>query len=143
NRSLNSYMPELSSSRVSNPERMLKLGKYRIPLGRPIVEMRRKSKTFWQILGERQIASTVLRVPITFPPEKFNGRLLSAMSTPDLRGTQGSFSFFSTKLQQATYEGGSRYPLRREGNAVAGRLEGPDHPFEAGAAPLGIDFALK
>ena len=57
NRSLNSYMPELSSSRVSNPDRILKLGKYRIPLSRPIVEMRRKSKTFWQILGERQISS--------------------------------------------------------------------------------------
>ena len=44
NRSLSSYMPYLSSSRVSEPAKILKLGKYRIPLGRPIVEMRRKSQ---------------------------------------------------------------------------------------------------
>ena len=42
------------------------------------------------------VASTILRVPITFPPEVFNGRLLSAMCTPDLRGTQGSFSQFKS-----------------------------------------------
>ena len=97
NRSLSSYMPYLSSSRVSEPEKILKLGKYRIPLSRPIVEMRRKSKTFWQILGQRQIASTILRVPITFPPEKFNGRMLSAMCTPDLLGTQGTFALYTTR----------------------------------------------
>ena len=67
-----------------------------IPLSRPSVEMRRKSQPFWKILGEHAVDSTILRVPITFPPEKFNGRLLSAMCTPDLRGTQGSFSFFQT-----------------------------------------------
>jgi hypothetical protein len=46
NRNLRSYMPELSSSRVREPERILSIGKYRIPLSRPLVEMRRKSRTF-------------------------------------------------------------------------------------------------
>src|SRR5665647_1482621 len=31
NRNLRSYMPELSSSRVRDPERVLSIGKYRIP----------------------------------------------------------------------------------------------------------------
>ena len=108
NRSLSSYMPYLSSSRVSEPAKILKLGKYRIPLSRPIVEMRRKSKTFWQILGQRQIASTILRVPITFPPEKFNGRMLSAMCTPDLLGTQGTFALYTTRTGGAEMESGNR-----------------------------------
>src|SRR5262252_8431210 len=69
-RDVRSYMPELSSTRVHAPERVLKVGKYRIPLSRPIVEMRRKSRTFWHILGEHGITATILRVPITFPPEK-------------------------------------------------------------------------
>ena len=63
---------------------------------RPRVESRRRSEIFWTILGRHQIQSTVLRVPVTFPAEKFNGRMLSAMSTPDLKGTQGSFSLFTT-----------------------------------------------
>jgi predicted AlkP superfamily phosphohydrolase/phosphomutase len=142
NRSLNSYMPELSSSRVSNPDRILKLGKYRIPLARPIVEMRRKSKTFWQILGERQIASTVLRVPITFPPEKFNGRMLSAMCTPDLLGTQGTFALYTTRKAEGEMESGNRYPLTLTEGVYHGTIEGPQNYMEEGGGSLKIPFTL-
>ncbi len=94
NRSLKTYIPELAASKVRPAQRVLRVGRWRLPLSRPVVEMRRKSESFWKILGEHSIGSTILRVPITFPPEDFNGRLLSAMCTPDLRGTQGSFTFF-------------------------------------------------
>src|SRR5580692_4177913 len=112
-RSLKTYLPQLSSARVGRPRRVLKLGRLRIPLSRPMLELRRKSQPFWKILGGHGIGCTILRVPITFPPEKFDGKLLSAMCTPDLKGTQGSFSQFSTRIDSATYENGSRYPLRR------------------------------
>ena len=36
-------------------------------------------------------------MPITFPPEKLRGVLLSAMCVPDLRGTQGMFSHYTTR----------------------------------------------
>src|SRR5689334_17097890 len=117
-RDLKSYLPQLSSARVGQPPRVLKLGRLRIPLSRPSLEFRRKSRPFWAILGENGIPCTVLRVPITFPPEKFNGKLLSAMCTPDLKGTQGSFSEFTTKVEQASFESGSRYPLRRSGQVL-------------------------
>ncbi len=142
NRNLKSYLPELSSSRVSGPRRTLQLGKYTIPLSRPTVDLRRKSEPFWKILGKHEVDTTILRIPITFPPEKFNGRLLSAMCTPDLRGTQGSFSFFSTQVEETSYEGGSRYPLERSGNTISGHLEGPDNPLVRGAGKLKIPFTL-
>jgi predicted AlkP superfamily phosphohydrolase/phosphomutase len=142
NRNLNSYRPELSSTRVRNPKRMLKIGKYRIPLSKPIVEMRRKSKTFWSILGEHHIASTILRVPITFPPEKFNGRVLSAMCTPDLLGTQGTFALFTTRNVDGEMEGGNRFLLSREGNRCKGEIEGPQDYMVEGAGALKIPFTL-
>ncbi len=40
NRNLKSYMPELSSARVGKPRRVLKLGKFRIPLARPRLQHR-------------------------------------------------------------------------------------------------------
>jgi predicted AlkP superfamily phosphohydrolase/phosphomutase len=143
NRNMKSYVPELSSARVGKPRRILKLGKFRIPLSRPPVELMRRSQTFWKLLGEHNIGSTIIRVPITFPPEKFNGRLLSAMCTPDLKGTQGSFSMFSTRLQEATYEGGSRYPLQRNGNRVTGALEGPDNSFVTEGGVMRIPFSVS
>ena len=106
NRSVKSYIPELSSAKVNPPG-----GGW---FSRARVEGRRRSQTFWAILGQHRIQSTVLRVPVTFPPEEFNGRLLSAMGTPDLKGTQGSFSLFTTGPIDAEVEGGTRYPLEHE-----------------------------
>lgn len=143
NRSLKTYVPQLSSAHVTKPRRMLRIGRWQIPLSRPGIEMRRKSQPFWKLLGEQNIGSTIIRVPITFPPDKFNGRQLSAMATPDLRGTQGSFSFFTTRLGEATYEGGSRYPLKRAGDRFDGELEGPDNTLEEGAGALRIPFRIE
>ena len=143
NRSLRSYIPELSSSKVRPPSRSIRIGRLKIPLSRPSVEMRRKSQSFWKILGDRAITSTILRVPITFPPENFSGKLLSAMATPDLRGTQGSFSQFTTRLEQPTCEGGARFPLRRDGASLTGVLEGPIDDWLADGAALTIPFRIS
>ncbi len=80
NRSIKSYIPELSSAKVHPPARIWR---------RATVESRRRSESFWTILGRHQIKSTVLRVPVTFPRRNSSGRLLSAMYA-DLKGTQGS-----------------------------------------------------
>ena len=144
NRSLRNYLPELSSSRVNQPARVLKLGRRRIPLSRPTVEMRRKSRTFWSILGENQVSSTVLRVPITFPPEKFEGRLLAAMCTPDLLGTQGSFQEFTTREERAEFaEAGERRRLTKDGGAYVGEIRGPRNSLRADAGDLRLPFRLQ
>lgn len=143
NRSLKTYVPQLSSAHVTKPRRMLRIGPWQIPLSKPGIEMRRKSQPFWKLLGEQNIGSTIIRVPITFPPDKFNGRQLSAMATPDLRGTQGSFSFFTTRLGETTYEGGSRYPLKRTAAGFEGELEGPENSLREDRGPLRIPFRIE
>jgi predicted AlkP superfamily phosphohydrolase/phosphomutase len=142
-RDLRSYLPQLSSSRVRGPRKFWQAGRYRIPLDRPYAELRRKSKPFWTILGEHHVGCTILRIPITFPPEKFNGRLLSAMCTPDLKGTQGSFSHFSTRREDVEYTGGGRFPLARAGDCVEGALEGPEDLFATRGGPLRIPFRIS
>jgi predicted AlkP superfamily phosphohydrolase/phosphomutase len=127
NRDLRSYTPELSSAVVRPSSRAAHIGRWRIPLGRPTFEFRRKSEPFWKILGRHAIRSTVLRVPITFPPEPFNGRLLSAMATPDLRGTQGTFSLFTSDSDAQELEG---------------ELTGPDNELLRDAPPTKIPFKL-
>ncbi|MFN7992315.1 MAG: alkaline phosphatase family protein [Bryobacteraceae bacterium] len=139
-RNLKSYLPQLATAHVGKPDRVLRVGRFRIPLSRPALELRRKSQPFWKILGQQGVGSTILRIPITFPPEKFAGRLLSAMSTPDLKGTQGSFSQFTTRIETATYENGSRYPLRKAGSGYEGEIEGPEDTFIESSPVLRIPF---
>src|SRR5262249_12169267 len=84
----------------------------------------------------------VLRVPITFPPEKFNGRLLSAMCTPDLLGTQGTFALFTTRNAGEAMEGGNRFQLSRHSGQYQGEIEGPPNYLEEGKESLKIPFTL-
>ena len=144
NRNLRSYLPELSSSRVHQPARVWKLGRWRIPLARPTVEMRRKSRPFWSLLGDNHVGSTILRVPITFPPEPFEGRLLSAMCAPDLLGTQGSFQLFTDAPAGAAFEeAGACYPLDRSGDEFRGEIRGPQNTLREGSGDLRIPFRLE
>ncbi len=143
NRNLRTYLPELSSSRVHQPARVLKIGRWRLPLSKPSVEMRRKSRPFWALLGDQMVSSTILRVPITFPPEPFQGRLLSAMCTPDLLGTQGSFQLFTTAPGAGAFEeAGTCYRLRADEGAFTGELRGPANTVRSDAAQLRIPFRL-
>lgn len=143
NRNLRSYLPELSSSRVRQPARIWRFGRWRVPLSKPSVEMRRKSRPFWSLLGDNLVTSTILRVPITFPPEPFDGRLLSAMCTPDLLGTQGSFQLFTTAPEGPAFEeAGARHPLQREGDGYTGEIHGPLNSMRDGAGDLRIPFRL-
>lgn len=124
------YLPLLSSTRVGTVDTALRFGRFRIPLRRPELRLLRKSKPFWTILGEHRIWSTVLRVPITFPPDRFYGAELSAMCVPDLRGTQGTFTQYTTRPAGAAFqEGGLRRPLTLDGDRFETTIEGPEHPF--------------
>jgi len=138
------YMPELSSSRVGMPKRKVSFGKYEIPLGKPIVKFLRRSKSFWTILGENGIFSHVLRVPITFPPEKFNGAMLSAMCAPDLWETQGTFSLFTTdSTVDPNKEGGDTSIVTRHVNRVEGFIKGPENSLTKSKEQLRLPFVAN
>ena len=137
------YTPKLSSVDIRGPRRNICLGKYRIPVGKSDIRMLRKSKPFWQTLGEHGIFSSVIRVPITFPPEKFRGVLLSAMCAPDLRGTQGMFSFYTTSSRGSDgHTGGQRFCVTQEGNQIRSALIGAENPLRRDASVLQCPFAV-
>jgi predicted AlkP superfamily phosphohydrolase/phosphomutase len=124
------YGPLLSSTDIQGARRVANIGRYVVPLGKPRIKLLQKSQAFWKLLGDRHIFSIVQRVPITFPPVKFRGLLLSGMCVPDLRGSQGTFSFFSTRQDEhghAVHTGGEQTTLRRRGNRIRTRIVGPDN----------------
>ena len=140
---LNLYHAKLSSVEIRPPRRVLKLGKYRIPLGGSTVRLLRKSRPFWNVLSDHGIFSSILRVPITFPPEKLRGVLLSAMCVPDLRGTQGMFAHYTTrKRDEGEKIGGDVHTVERVGNVVKAELVGPDHPFRPDLGSVKAPFTV-
>ncbi len=130
------YLPCLSSFDIVEPRRRIRIGRRTIPLGRPRARMLRKGTPFWRALGRSGASVTVLRVPITFPPEPFRGRLLSGMCVPDLLGSQGVSTLFTT-ADGVTPEGDCRVVRLRFASAVAhADIHGPPHPWRKDAGPL-------
>ncbi|MCK4997914.1 MAG: alkaline phosphatase family protein [Anaerohalosphaera sp.] len=136
------YCPKLSSVDIRGASRNISFGKYNIPFGKSDIRLLRKSKPFWKTLGENGIFSNVLRVPITFPPEKFYGVSLSGMCVPDLRGSQGMFSYYTTEQNNGERTGGEHFNVTRNGERIEARLVGPDNPFLKEAKPLTIPFTV-
>ena len=142
------HLPALSSTRLRNaPAR--KLGPITLPSSAHPFESLKRSKPFWTTCAEAGVATSILRVPITFPPDRFGGKLLSAMCVPDLRGTQGTFTEFSEPLAAGAVEaagattGGVRLLLvpGKGEDAFTGALPGPDAP--GGSTPLLATVTVK
>ena len=146
-RNASNYQPLMSSVRIREPRRKLKLGRFVIPLSRPEIVSLRKSKPFWKVLGESGIFSAILRVPITFPADRFNGVQLAAMCVPDLLGTQGTFSYYTERAGAATlsngHGGGLQFVAQRRGNSVHAYLQGPKNSFRSERPDLQIPFSVQ
>jgi len=123
-----SYMPVLSSTDTRTVPRCLNLGFAKVPFGqRAVYKLLQKSQPFWKLLGAQYVWSSIVRVPITWPPQPFkNGTLLSGMCVPDLQGTQGSFSFYTDLAPPAdATTGGQRFRVTRRNGVVESNLRGP------------------
>ncbi len=137
------YMSCLSSADIGGTSRTCKIGNYLIPLGKPKIKLLRKSIPFWKFLGDLKIFSSILRVPITFPVEKFYGATLAAMCVPDLRGTQGTFSYFTTEPVEGEATSGVKIHVEMKGDTIQGSLTGPANSLKVGHPELKVPFTVK
>ena len=138
-----SYLPKLSSVDIRSPRRKISLGKYQLALGKANIRLLRKGKPFWTTLGEHSIFSSVIRVPVTFPPEKFYGVQLSGMCVPDLRGTQGTFSFYTSRSDgSGEHTAGETFIVARNKDTIKAELIGPQNPFRKDNSALKCPFVV-
>lgn len=138
------YQPKLSSVEIRTAGRAPGWGLFPWPWGGASVRMLRKSRPFWNLLGDYGVFNCILRVPVTFPPEKLRGVQLSAMCTPDLRGTQGTFSLYTTAPADASGKtGGEVHHVVRRGDSIECELLGPSHPSDLRRGPLRLPFTIQ
>ncbi len=133
-----------STSRVQGPQHNWHLGSWVIPLGSGSVEQLRHGKAFWEILDERGIANSVYRIPANFPPISAKGKTLSGMGTPDLRGTYGTFTFYTDDATAVAgaVEGGEVVQVELQNNRVSSNLIGPGNGFRKDSPPATEPFTV-
>lgn len=125
-------LPYLSTTKTEGSSRTIGLGKWQVPLSSGKVELLRRGQPFWEILEGRGVPTTIIRMPANFPPSGTATRELSGMGTPDLLGTYGTFSFYTSEpyaFAGQSLSGGTAYNVRVRDGRVRANLEGPDNPF--------------
>jgi len=141
------YLPDLGMVR-REPGRFL--FDY-FPYRRPKAVSIRGGTSFWVTAGRAGVRSTVLTVPVTFPPEEVpNGELLSGLPLPDIRGTMGTFYYFATDLPAAeegnTEFGGVLTRLAFDHGVARTIVVGPPNPLaraRGDATDLTIPIAVR
>ena len=129
-RDTNTYLPDLGMVR-REPAKFL-LGY--LPIAKPKLFSLRGGTSFWVTAGQTGVRSSILTVPVTFPPEDVpNGELLSGLPLPDIRGTMGTFYYFATDLSRYeegnTEFGGILKRLLMESDVARTELIGPPNPI--------------
>jgi predicted AlkP superfamily phosphohydrolase/phosphomutase len=124
------YLPDLGMVTREPPRFLLNY----IPVSRPQIKSIRGGTSFWVTAGSAGVRSSMLTVPVTYPPEDVaNGELLSGLPLPDIRGTMGTFYYFGTDLSRYeegnTEFGGILKRLVFDGDVAQTELVGPPNPI--------------
>jgi predicted AlkP superfamily phosphohydrolase/phosphomutase len=140
----NTMIPFLSTSRPADGEEPMKFGKYQLPRGGGY-DLLRKGRAFWEVLEEHGVETSILRMPANFPVSGTATRELSGMGTPDVLGTYGTFSFFTTDRSPFAGRdigGGKVYGVRVRNDVVKGSIYGPPNPYLVETEKLKVDFQV-
>jgi predicted AlkP superfamily phosphohydrolase/phosphomutase len=129
-RDTTTYLPDLGMVR-REPAKFL-FGY--LPIAKPKLFSIRGGTSFWVTAGQAGVRSSILTVPVTFPPEDVpNGELLSGLPLPDIRGTMGTFYYFATDLSRYeegnTEFGGILKRLVMENDVAQTEVIGPPNPI--------------
>lgn len=140
------YFPESSWAQTFPAEWMVKLGKYQIPLKSGKVVLRREGTPFWDYLQKRDIEATIFKVPSNYPPSESKQRTLSGMGTPDILGTYGMYTLFTSDEAESEKDispNNLYYAYINEDNVMEnGIIEGPKNDLVEDGENVEVPFKV-
>ena len=132
------FSPYLSTVKTHNSKHKISLGPWNLPLGDGKYELMRKGIPFWRLLEEEGIPVTAFKIPAYFPVSSGPGKMISGMSTPDLLGTYGTFTYFTNcHIPDAdNFSGGRVVTVSMEEGVIQTSIEAFPHPFLKEPTPV-------
>ncbi len=101
----------------------------------------RKAEGFWSFTSRAGIPTTVVRWPVTFPPEEVSGHMLSGLGVPDLAGRAGKYSFYTTTSDPDDSAKDKVTLVEWSGDSIRTELLGP--PIKGGAAKTPLEITRQ
>jgi predicted AlkP superfamily phosphohydrolase/phosphomutase len=96
------------------------------------------------VLEDNGVDCRVIRMPSNFPPTDSPAKTLSGLGTPDVHGSYGIFSFFtSAKGEKARDVSGGRIEkVRVKNGLVESALRGPENTFDVHGRSVELPFRV-
>ncbi len=134
-----------SMADVDPPSHTVAVGPYVLPLSRGHERRFLHGETFWQLLDKAGIPSIILRMPNNFPPVPSKSLTLAGMGTPDMRGTYGTFTFFTDDPQATAHEvaGGVIVPIYVQNDQASLVLGGPQNTLRKDQARSDVTILMR
>ncbi len=136
--------PYLSTTRADAPSWIVPFGRWQFPLRGGRVVSLRQGQPFWAALHAEAIPTTIMRMPANYPPSGQATHELSGMGTPDLLGTYGTFSFYTSDpfLAAGEVAGGSVTRVRVRDDRVDAFIDGPPNPLRRSGDRLTVPLTV-
>lgn len=139
------YLPMFSQSETLPSRMLVGLGKYRIPLKPGKVVLKREGPAFWDYLQERGIPATIFKVPTNYPPSDSTQRTLAGMGTPDIQGTYGIYTLYTSDERESQAELSAAnvyYAYIDENRVMEGQIDGPKNDLLKESEPVVVPFKV-
>ncbi len=146
-RDASTYGPQYSITEVKPPDSFVSAFGWQIPLSGGSTRTRRSGTAFWTTAEREGRSATVLRVPVTYPVDPIT-RMLSGMGVPDLLGTQGTFTIYTTDTAAKKLSGEAETNARivrvqSHDGRIETLFEGPMHPLKKDPSPLTVPLEVS
>ncbi len=137
-------VPILSTTKIAPSKHTLNIGNYTLPLSSAKPEMLRQGPTLWKLLEEQGILSTIYKAPVNFPPVDSDSRTLSGMTTPDIHGSYGIFSYYTSSPRERNRQapGGAVHRVQFHKQHAECKLTGPVNVYRQDMAAMEIPFKV-
>lgn len=116
------YTPELAILKVNPRNPLARRAAMFLPV--------RKCPAFWNMTSAAGIPTTVIRWPLTLPPDQVSGRMLAGLGVPDLKANLGRYTLYTSGGQsprpQAQEPKGEIVRLTPIRDGYQARIPGPE-----------------
>ncbi|TKJ41608.1 hypothetical protein CEE37_03315 [candidate division LCP-89 bacterium B3_LCP] len=143
-RHTDSYLPDIATTDLQPPELTLGLFQSESAHGIPT----RGGVSFWKVAADSGVRATLLTIPYSFPPEDVSpGRMLSGLGTPDIRGTNSTFTYMATDLTPdelaEPVAGGRLVKINEINGQIAAYIDALINPKTKERTQIPINFGVR
>jgi len=147
-RKAENYMPFSNASPVvTSAGKNVTIGDWKIPITGGDSHLNREGTPFWDYLMARDIDCTIYKMPSNYPPSEMKrGRAIAGMGTPDVLGSNGIFTLYTSDEQEAMKESSGKGIFNLayfdDYGVMEGEIEGPRNVFRQEPEPVMIPFKV-